>query len=92
MLQTDSTAPYFELGSYGALPLCVKHAISELETEIELAPDRFIRLRYPGLLKKARERIAEMIGASLIQRTYRYVSASVSHRMLCKWEGSNALS
>ncbi|KAI0671630.1 PLP-dependent transferase [Trametes maxima] len=51
-------------GSYGSLPLPVLFAVTKLGYDIERNPDEFHRLiSSPGLLAKARESVAKVIGA-----------------------------
>ncbi|KAI0649240.1 PLP-dependent transferase [Trametes meyenii] len=52
-------------GSYGSLPLPVLFAVTKLGYDIERNPDEFHRLVLrPGLLAKARESVAKVIGAN----------------------------
>ncbi|KAI1337045.1 aminotransferase family protein-like protein [Xylariaceae sp. FL0016] len=50
-------------GSFGAFPHAVQHYQLLLRRETEARPDTFIRFRYPGLLREAREAIAPLLGA-----------------------------
>lgn len=50
-------------GSYGSLPRPVKAACDAISAKAESAPDRFHRLDYQSSLLRARERVAQLIGA-----------------------------
>ncbi|KAI5998883.1 pyridoxal phosphate-dependent transferase, partial [Pisolithus albus] len=52
-------------GSYGSLPLPVRVACDNWTTEIESNPDKFIRYKAHHLVNRARERIAQLIGANV---------------------------
>ncbi|KAI6129861.1 pyridoxal phosphate-dependent transferase [Pisolithus croceorrhizus] len=52
-------------GSYGSLPLPVRAACDNWTTEIESNPDKFIRYKAHHLVNRARERIAQLIGADV---------------------------
>lgn len=52
-------------GSYGAPPNYVLEACAKKSKEIEENPDMFMRFTYPLQLRKARERVAELIGADV---------------------------
>lgn len=52
-------------GSYGSLPLPVRLACDNWTTEIESNPDKFIRYKAHHLVNRARERIAQLIGADV---------------------------
>ena len=54
-----------EQGSYGAPPNYVLEACTEKSQEIEENPDIFMRFTYPIQLRKARERVAELIKADV---------------------------
>jgi len=50
-------------GSYGSTPLPVLFKCSELTMLAERNPDKFHRIEYMPMLKEARKRVAELIGA-----------------------------
>ncbi len=52
-------------GSYGSPPKYVLEACAKQGQEIETNPDKFMRFTYTSLLRKARERVASLIGADV---------------------------
>ncbi|KLO08806.1 PLP-dependent transferase [Schizopora paradoxa] len=52
-------------GSYGSPPNYVLEACAKKSKEIEANPDRFMRLAYYSQLRKAREKVASLIGADV---------------------------
>ena len=51
-------------GSFGAFPSSVRECQRWLRDETEARPDTLIRFTYPGLLRRAREAVAPLLGAA----------------------------
>jgi isopenicillin-N epimerase len=60
----DSNIVFLNHGSFGAAPRAVREEQNRIRESLESEPVRFFERRYQVLLDRARERLAEFVGAS----------------------------